>query len=192
MISETKLRKIRSGATLQLSYPELEYIYDNMPNLSQSNQKKIEKAFKGGKGCRINFDVEGGELEGSGFLKSAKKGLMKGARFLHDTGIDDILIDEAINYAPIPGTAKRVASKVAKKQVDRMMDGKGLSGGNKYMPDSLKGGSLMRPSNFKVYSDNKNVVRPDQPSFTGVRKEFLPLPSNYNPRTHGAGFKVNT
>lgn len=190
MISETKLRKIRNGSTLQLSYPELEYIYDNMPNLSQSNQKKIEKAFKGGKGCRINFDVEGGELEGSGFLKSAKKGLMKGARFLHDTGIDDILIDEAINYAPIPGTAKRVASKVAKKQVDRMMDGKGLSGGNKYMPDSLKGGSL-KQSNFKVYSDSNTLVRPDQPSFR-VNPAFLPLSSNYNPRTHGAGFKVNT
>jgi hypothetical protein len=190
MISEAKLRKIRNGATLQLSYPELEYIYDNMPNLSPSNQKKIEKAYKSGKGCRVNFDPQ--ELDGSGFVKSAKKGLMKGAHFLHDTGIDDVIIDEAINYAPIPGTAKKVASKVAKKQVDHMMDGKGLSGGNKYMPDSLKGGSLMRPSNYKVYSDHKNVVRPDQPSFTGVRKEFLPLPNNYNPKTHGAGFKVNT
>ena len=188
MISETKARKIRNGGVLQLSYPELEYIYDNMPNLSPSNQKKIEKAFKSGKGCRINFDVQGGELEGSGFVKTTKKGLIKGAHFLHDTGIDDVIIDEAINYAPIPGTAKKIAAKVVKKQVDHVMDGGSI---NKYMPDSLKGGSLIRPTNFKVYTDSNTRIRPDQPSFR-VNPAFLPVSSNYNPKTHGAGFKVNT
>jgi hypothetical protein len=185
MISENQLRKIRSGKILQLSHDQLQSLYDNMPNLSSSNEKKIIKAFRTGKGCRINFDEE--ELHGSGFVKQIKKA----GKFIHDNNIDDLIVNEAVNQLPIPAVGKKIASKVINKGIDKMYGGK-LQNNNPYLPDELHGGSLIvSKKRLNTYADMKEIVRPDQDAYN-VNPEFFMQGNKLNTKLYGKGFSVKT
>ena len=78
----TKINNLLKGKTTQLKHDDINEILHSIPNLGNANRKKLEKALRSGKGCRIQLDDYEMKMEGSGFnvgkyaRKDAKFGLM--------------------------------------------------------------------------------------------------------------------
>ena len=113
----TKLHKLIQGKTVQLSPSEIELIIGHLPNIGIHNYKKLEKAHRHKKGCRISVCEE--ELEGSGFIRDGVKFLQnnKHAKQLKNKAINNI-VDFGMDKLGADAETRKVAKNVTKGLVN--------------------------------------------------------------------------
>jgi hypothetical protein len=184
-------------------------------NLHPMNEKKIMKAYRSNKGVRVDLtggeidSIEGGKfsinrtMKDIGIKRKVNQTIKKTApvvrtinRGLKSAGLDSIqemAINQAIDFLPIPTVAKTIISKAASKQADKAIAGAGCKGGrlaNPYLPtafmrgegfkvngggfsngggfakksmNKIRGGSV--GSGTKVFDDYRNILREGQSGF---------------------------
>lgn len=170
---DIKLQKnLLNGRVSQIKGDAIVSVIHNFPNLSRENVKKLEKAYRSGKGCRIQLMEH--EIGGSGFASMAKKGLKSGAKFVKEnkqlSALKDQAIDRGLNYAVnkagldenTGNLVKGLAKNVVNKQFDSMagsgfgsMAKKGLKSGAKFVKNNkqlnqLKDQAIDRGLNYAV------------------------------------------
>ena len=117
----TKLHKLIKGKTVQLSPDEIEIVVTNLPNLGIENYKKLEKAHRNRKGCRIS--VHEHELEGCGFLQDGIKFIQnnKHAKKLKDKAINHV-VDHGMKYLGADEETRKVAKNISRGLVNHGLD----------------------------------------------------------------------
>ena len=97
----SKINNLLNGKTVQINPSEIKNYVSKMPNMSDANFNKLNKAFKNNRGCRCSFDDN--ELVGSGFASMAKKGAKAGAKAIKNnkqlSKLKDQAINQGLNYA---------------------------------------------------------------------------------------------
>lgn len=151
-----KLKKLTKGKSMNVKGDSIVDVIHHTPNISPENYKKLEKAYEKNKGCRLKLSES--ELIGCG-LGEVINDVKKVGKTAMKSGIVDVAIDEAVNLAPVPSIAKKVASKAIKYEAHKLT-GTGLKpSANPYLPDSLGGGSLEKFGiPIKNGSNSSNIV----------------------------------
>ena len=146
-LSKQQLSRLRNGHSIQLRANQIGQGNNNIM-INSSNMKKLSKAYKTGKGVRIQLDKD--EIIGSG-LKSNIKSLGKTAlknkqiRKLADKGLE-----KGMNYASdyaIKQGADENAVKFIKKQATK--------GINKEVDTFVEGGNLL--SEYQNYKQGSGI-----------------------------------
>jgi ribosomal protein S3AE len=160
----TKINNLLKGKTTQLKHDDINEILHSIPNLGNANRKKLEKALRSGKGCRIQLD--GYEMEGSGF--NIGKMAKKSAKFVKNNkqlnNLKDQAINKGLNYAidqvgldeNTGALVKGLSKQVINKQFDQLA-GEGFNVG-KY---ARKGAKFVKNNkqlnNLKDQAINKGL-----------------------------------
>ena len=125
-----KINNLLKGKTIQINPSEIENYVAKIPNMSDANFKKLNKAYKNNRGCRCSFDDN--ELVGSGFASMAKKGAKAGAKAIKNnkqlSKLKDQAINQGLNYAVnqagldenTGALIKSLGSNIANRQFDQL------------------------------------------------------------------------
>jgi hypothetical protein len=128
-----KINNLLKGKTIQINPSEIENYVAKIPNMSDANFKKLNKAYKNNRGCRCSFDDN--ELVGSGFASMAKKGAKAGAKAIKNnkqlSKLKDQAINQGLNYAVnqagldenTGALVKSLGSNLANRQFDQLAGG---------------------------------------------------------------------
>jgi transcriptional regulator NrdR family protein len=153
LMSETKLRKLSTGKTVQFSPEELGAVY--RLGLSPANMKKIEKAHKAGKGVRLTIADEN-ELYGSGLKSMALQGAKSLAKNKQLRKLADQGLDRGMNYALDQSGIqdeglKRMIKKTSQRALNQQIDDMAGSG---FQSMAMKGAkSLAKNKQIRKIAD---------------------------------------
>jgi hypothetical protein len=159
-----KINQLVNGKTTQLKHEDIPYILEHTPNIGPSNYKKLEKAYRSGKGCRVCLGEE--ELQGSGFMNVAKKGakIVKNNKQLNK--LKDQAINRAVDYGmeqlgadeQTTNFVKGISRSAVNRGLNEMSRGEGfnLKKGLKMGAKALKIGNKI--SNAMGYDDLDNMA----------------------------------
>ena len=150
-----KINQLLKGKTTQLKHDEIEAILAHIPNIGHDNYKKLEKAFRNNKGCRICLREE--ELEGCGFMNVAKKG----AKIVRNNKQLNKLKDQAINKAVDYGMEQVGADEQTSKFVKGLTRGavnQGLNQMSQGAGFNFKKGLKMGAKALKVGNKISNAM----------------------------------
>jgi hypothetical protein len=175
-LNEKQRKALQKGKSIQLKHEQIGRGFN--VNLHPMNEKKILKAYRGGRGVRV--DLTGGEIgmEGGkfslnrtmkdiGIKKKVNQTIKKTApvvrtinRGLKTAGLDSIqemAINQAIDFLPVPAPVKTIIAKQVTKQADKAIAGAGFKGGrlanpnpNPYLPTAFMTGQGFRTGNDGV------------------------------------------
>ena len=130
-LSKSQLSRLRNGHSIQLRADQIGE-GNNCVMLNPLNFKKLSKAYRSGKGVRIQLDND--EIMGSGLMSKAKalgktalknkqvrkladKGLQKGLNYASDYAVSQGVDENAVNFI------KKQAKKNIDKEVDNFVEG---------------------------------------------------------------------
>lgn len=194
-LSNNQVLKVRRGHPVQLSNRALKGEGERLVSLALNsmNAKKVAKAVRLGKGCRLQLSAEEIESSGSGLKEMLEKGFKKAKTFTQShkkeirAGLTKAL-KEGAKFLPIPG-ATLIADKFADDLVNYV--------GDKTKAFGVKGSKKVRttadlPSAFTgTYNNLLNIQHPS------MKQVFLlPDPSEGYVIAHksmlrkGSGFKA--
>ena len=173
-ISQNQARKSKSGKAIQLAYPQLSGDANIKLVLHPANAKKVKRAVRNQKGCRLILSPE--EIQGSGifdFLKNAGKWLKKNVvdTEFYQKNVRPIareLVKTGVSMIPGPQLARDVATK-----------------GTEYLSEKTGAFGMRgrgRPSGLK--SDRSDFLNPNHPTFDSK-------PPSRPPGLAGSSFRLS-
>jgi hypothetical protein len=158
-LNEKQRKALQKGKSIQLKHEQIGRGFN--VNLHPMNEKKILKAYRGGKGVRVDLTggeigMEGGKfsinksLKDIGIKRNVNQTIKKTApvvrtinRGLKTAGLDslqEMAITQAVDFLPVPAPVKAIIAKQVTKQADKAIAGAGFKGAG------IRGGRLANPN----------------------------------------------